>query len=78
MLKTDAGEFGPAYADKEIKETLEVSISTIERTRKAFVFQGLTAALTPKKRSRTSRQKFDDEKEAQPTAKSQQPIAKNP
>ena len=65
LLKADEGEFGPAYADKEIKEAVEVSIPTIERTRKTFALEGLTAALTPKKRSKPSRpQKFDGEKEA--------------
>ena len=66
MLKADEGEFGPAYADEAIKEvSVEVSRPTIERTRKAFVLHGLTTALTPKKRSDTSRpQKFDGEEEA--------------
>ena len=65
LLKADEGEFGPAYADKEIKEAVEVSIPTIERTRKTFALEGLTAAVTPKKRSKPSRpQKFDGEKEA--------------
>ena len=65
LLKADTGEFGPAYTDKQIKEAVEVSISTIERTRKTFVLEGLKASLTPKKRSDTSRpQKFDGEKEA--------------
>ena len=65
LLKADTGEFGPAYTDKQIKAAVEVSISTIERTRKTFVLEGLEAALTPKKRSDTSRpQKFDGEKEA--------------
>ena len=64
-MKADEGEFGPAYADKEIKEAIEVSIPTIERTRKTFALEGLTAALTPKKRSKPSRPaKFDGEKEA--------------
>ena len=64
-MKADEGEFGPAYADKEIKAALEVSIPTIQRTRKTFVLEGFTAALTPKKRSKPSRpQKFDGEKEA--------------
>ena len=49
LLKADEGELGPAYADKEIKEAVEVSIPTIERTRKTFALEGLTAALTPKK-----------------------------
>ena len=65
LLKADAGELGPAYADEEIKEALDVSLSTIQRTRKAFVLQGLTSALTPKKRLKASRpEKFDGEKEA--------------
>ena len=65
LLKADTGEFGPAYADKQIKEAIEVSLSTIERTRKTFVLEGLKAALTAKKRSDTSRpKKFDGEKEA--------------
>ena len=66
LLKvSDEGELGPAYADKEIKEAVEVSIPTIERTRKTFALEGLTAALTPKERSKPSRpQKFDGEKEA--------------
>ena len=55
LLKADEGEFGPAYADKEIKEAVEVSIPTIERTRKTFALEGLTAAVTPKKRSKPSR-----------------------
>ena len=65
LLKADEGEFGPAYADKAINEAVEVSISTIERTRKTFALEGLEAALTRKKRSKPSRpQKFDGEKEA--------------
>ena len=64
LLKADESERAPAYADKQIREALEVSLSTIERTRKTFALEGLTAALTPKKRSWVSRQKFDGEKEA--------------
>ena len=57
LLKADEGELGPAYADKEIKEAIEVSIPTIARTRKTFALEGLTPALTPKKRSKPSRPK---------------------
>ena len=64
LLKADESETGPAYADKQIREALEVSLSTIERTRKTFALEGLTAALTPKKRSWVSRQKFDGDTEA--------------
>ena len=64
LLKADEGEFGPAYDNKQIKEAIEVSIPTIERTRKTFVVDGLTAALTAKKRSDTPTLKIDGEKEA--------------
>ena len=65
LLKADESETGPAYADKQIREALEVSLSTIERTRKTFVLEGLSAALTPKQRSRGGRSpKFDGEREA--------------
>ena len=64
LLKADESQGSPAYADKQIREAVEVSLSTIERTRKTFVLEGLTAAVTPKKRYRASRQKFDGEKEA--------------
>ena len=64
LLKADEGEFGPAYDDKQIEEAVEVSIPTIERTRKNFVLEGLTAALTAKKRTDTPNKKFDGEKEA--------------
>ena len=64
LLKADEGEFGPAYDDKQIEEAVEVSIPTIERTRKNFVLEGLTVALTAKKRTDTPNKKFDGEKEA--------------
>ena len=64
LLKADKGELGPAYDDKQIKEAVEVSIPTIERTRKTFALEGLTAALTAKKRTDTPSKKFDGEKEA--------------
>ena len=64
LLKADESQAGPAYADKDIKEALEVSLSTIERTRKTFALEGLTAAVSPKKRSWVPRQKFDGDTEA--------------
>ena len=66
LLKADTGELGSAYDDKQIKEvSVEVSISTIERTRKTFVLEGLEAALNGKKRREVSPpRKFDGEKEA--------------
>ena len=65
LLKADEGKLGPAYADKQIKAAVEVSIPTIERTRKTFALEGLTAALHPKKRLKPPRpQKFDGDTEA--------------
>ena len=64
LLKADESETGPAYADKQIREALEVSLSTIERTRKTFALEGLSAALHPKERSRSRPKKFDGETEA--------------
>ena len=64
LLKADESEFGPAYDDNQIKEALDVSKPTIERTRKTFVLDGLTTALTAKKRTDTPNKKFDGEKEA--------------
>ena len=65
LLKADEGEQGPAYTDEQIQAAVEVSLSTIERVRKVFVRDGLTSALTPKKRSNASRpRKFDGDKEA--------------
>lgn len=64
LLKADTGELGPAYTDQHIKAAVEVSLSTIERTRKTFAEQGLRAALHPKTRSRSRPKKFDGETEA--------------
>ena len=62
LLKADAGELGPAYADEAIKQALDVSLSTIQRTRKVFLLHGLTAALNPKERKASRPEKFDGEK----------------
>ena len=65
LLKvSDESETGPAYADKQIREALEGSLSTIERTRRTFALEGLTAALHPKERSRSRPKKFDGDTEA--------------
>lgn len=64
LLKADEGECGPAYADPQIVEALDTSLSTVERTRKTFLLHGLTAALHPKARSGSRPKKFDGETEA--------------
>lgn len=55
LLKADAADGGPAWADQRIAEALEVSVPTIERVRQRFVEQGLEAALVRKKQDRPSR-----------------------
>ena len=65
LLKADTGTLGPAYTDKQIKEALDVSLRTIERTRKTFALEGLEAALNPKERKGAGMpKKFDGQTEA--------------
>jgi transposase len=55
LLKADAADGGPAWADGPIADALEVSSATIERVRQRFVEQGLEAALVRKPQERPSR-----------------------
>ena len=65
LLKADTGELGPAYTDNQIQAAIEVSLRTIQRTRKAFALEGLDAALTPKERRGAGMpKKFDGQTEA--------------
>ena len=48
LLKADASPAGPAWSDSAIRTAFEVGWSTIARVRRAFVEQGLEAALSPK------------------------------
>ncbi len=45
LLKADAAEGGPAWSDEAIAQALDVSLSTIHRTRQRFVEESLDAAL---------------------------------
>jgi transposase len=45
LLHTDAGPGGSRWTDEQIQEALAVSLTTIARIRRAFVEQGLDAAL---------------------------------
>lgn len=45
LLKSDTGEFGPGWIDTEIADALDVSQSTVERTRKRAVLEGIEAAI---------------------------------
>ena len=45
LLKADAAPGGPGWTDEQIRDALDVSLSTIARIRRAFVDEGLEAAL---------------------------------
>ena len=64
MLKTDVFENGPGWSDERIAEALETSLSTVLRTRRQFVEEGLDAALSRKKSSWSPPRTFDGEAEA--------------
>lgn len=64
LLKADRSENGPAWEDRLICESFNVSAATVERVRKIFVEEGIEAALCHKKPCRTRSVKFDGEKEA--------------
>ncbi len=64
LLKADAGSTGPGWADADIATALDISPDTIARVRRAFVDDGLNAALH-RRPSRTSRlRKLDGRAEA--------------
>lgn len=50
LLKADDGEFGPGWTDTAIADALDVSRSTIERTRKRAVSEGVEAAIMDRPR----------------------------
>ena len=46
-LQVDVGPWGSGRTDTDTAEILGVGVSTVERARRAFKHQGLTAALQP-------------------------------
>ena len=64
LLKADQGAAGPGWTDEQMSETLEVSLSTIERVRERFVLEGLAAALKRRPSSNPRTCKVDGEQEA--------------
>lgn len=64
LLKADHSAQGPAWDDEVIAEACEVSVQTVQRVRRAFVTNGLDAAVQRKK-SGVSRRKLDGAQEAQ-------------
>lgn len=55
LLKADQSAGGPARADEEIAEAVEVGTDTAARVRQRFVEQGLEAALVRKRQDKPSR-----------------------
>ena len=65
MLKADVSPEGCGWDDVQIAAALDTSLSTVFRTRRQLVEEGLEAALGRKKRSiRPESRIFDGEKEA--------------
>ena len=64
LLKADAGDSGPAWNDRQIAEGLEVGTATVERIRKMFVEEGLTAALERRRPRRQYDRALDGDGEA--------------
>lgn len=64
LLKADAASDAPGWNDAAIAEGLEVGTATVERVRKAFVEEGLEAALERRKPRRQYRRKLDGDGEA--------------
>jgi transposase len=56
LLKADESQAGPAWIDSRIAEAFDVSVVTVEKTRKSYVLEGLAAAIERKKQCRPSRQ----------------------
>ncbi len=64
LLKADAGEGGPGWTDEQIRDTLAVSLATINRVRRAFVEEGIAAALQRRATDRSHLRKIDGASEA--------------
>jgi len=64
LLKADAGVSGSGPSDEAVADAVESSVSTVHRTRQAFVEQGLDAALYSKKPTGRQYRKLDGAQEA--------------
>ncbi len=62
LPKADQSENVPAWKDENIREASDVSLPTIERVRKAFIGEGVEAAINHKKPCGTRPPKSDGEK----------------
>ncbi len=65
LLKSDTGQWGPRWRDKQIQEAFGLGESVIKRVRKRYVDNGLEDALERRKQpKRPEKLKIDGEQEA--------------
>ena len=64
LLKADQAPGEPGWTDEHIAEGLDSSVPTLNRVRRAFVEQGLAAALNPQKPTNRQYRKLDGAQEA--------------
>jgi transposase len=64
LLKADQGSDGPSCSDAQIAAALDVSVSTVHRTRQDYVERGLEAALERKRPTGRQYRKLDGAQEA--------------
>lgn len=64
LLKADAGPEGSGPTDEQVAQSLEVSTRAVNRVRKAYVEEGLSAAIERKPRRAQPRRKLDGAAEA--------------
>lgn len=66
LLKSDTGQWGPRWPDKQIQEAFGLGETVIKRVRKRYVDNGLEDALQRRKQpERPEKQKIDGKQEAQ-------------
>lgn len=65
LLKADESQKGGALKDREVAESVDVSVPTVERVRRIFVEHGLERALERKDPDRHYHRKLDANGEAQ-------------
>lgn len=64
LFKADAGLEGSGPTDEQVAQSLEVSTRAVNRVRKAYVEEGLSAAIERKSRREQPRRKLDGAAEA--------------
>lgn len=64
LLKADASADGPGWTDEQIRASFGVGLATINRVRRAFVEEGVAAALSRRTSDRAHLRKIDGAAEA--------------